>query len=343
MKQLLNTLYINTPDSYLTSEGNNVIIKVKNEVVGRLPLQNFEAIVTFGYSGASPSLMQKCLGQGISITFLSVTGRLKGRVVGEPTGNIYLRKTQFFSSEDDEASLRIAKNMIIGKVYNHRWIIERFIRDHGMQIDKDKFKNTSKNLKNGLKEVQQADTIDSLRGIEGSLATSYFSIFDDMIINQKEDFFYHGRSRRPPLDRLNALLSFSYSLLANECADALTANGLDPYEGFMHVDRPGRKSLALDMMEELRGVVADRFVLRLINKKEIHASDFICKPDGAYILTDDARKLFLSKWQNNKMTELEHPFLKEKIEWGLVPFAQSQLLARYLREDLDEYPPFMWK
>ena len=264
-------------------------------------------------------------------------------MVGEPTGNVYLRKTQFFNSENDAASLLIAKNMIIGKVYNHRWIIERFIRDHGMQIDRDKFKSISENLKNGLKDLQQVDTIDSLRGLEGSLANSYFSVFDDMIINQKDDFFYHGRSRRPPLDRLNALLSFSYSLLANECADALTTNGLDPYEGFMHVDRPGRKSLALDLMEELRGVIADRFVLRLVNKKEIHASDFVCKADGAYLLTDDARKSFLAKWQDNKISELEHPFLKEKIEWGLVPFAQAQLLARYLRGDLDEYPPFMWK
>lgn len=343
MRQLLNTLYVNTPDSYLASDGNNVIIKIKNNVVGRLPLQNFESIVTFSYSGVSPSLMQKCLEQGIRISFLSRSGRLKGRVVGEPRGNVYLRKTQFFNSENDAASLLIAKNMIIGKVYNHRWIIERFIRDHGMQIDKDKFKSISKELKEGLDNLQQVNTVDSLRGIEGALATSYFSIFDNMIINQKNDFFYHGRSRRPPLDRLNALLSFSYSLLANECADALTANGLDPYEGFMHVDRPGRKSLALDLMEELRGVIADRFVLRLVNKKEIHGSDFFCKPDGAYLLTDDARKLFLSKWQNNKMSVLEHPFLKEKIEWGLVPFAQAQLLARYLRGDLDEYPPFMWK
>lgn len=343
MRQLLNTLYINTPDSYLSSDGNNVVVKIKNNVVGRLPLQNFEAIVTFGYSGVSPSLMQKCLEQDISISFLSRTGRLKGRVVGEPTGNVYLRKTQFFNSENDAASLLIAKNMIIGKVYNHRWIIERFIRDHGMQIDRDKFKSISENLKNGLKDLQQVDTIDSLRGLEGSLANGYFSVFDDMIINQKDDFFYHGRSRRPPLDRLNALLSFSYSLLANECADALTTNGLDPYEGFMHVDRPGRKSLALDLMEELRGVIADRFVLRLVNKKEIHASDFVCKADGAYLLTDDARKSFLAKWQDNKTSELEHPFLKEKIEWGLVPFVQAQLLARYLRGDLDEYPPFMWK
>lgn len=343
MRQLLNTLYINSPDSYLSSDGNNVVVSQNKKIVGKVPLQNFEAIVTFGYAGVSPSLMQKCLEQGISISFMSPTGRLRGRVVGEPTGNVYLRKTQFLNSENTDASLLIARNFILGKVYNQRWIIERFIRDHGMQIDNDKFKRISMKLKDGLQEINSVDSIDSLRGIEGSLATDYFSIFDNMIINQKENFFYHGRSRRPPLDRVNALLSFSYSLLANECAVALTANGLDPYEGFMHVERPGRKSLALDLMEELRSIVADRFVLRLINKREIHAEDFLCKPNGAYLLKEDARKSFLAKWQTNKSVQLEHPYLKEKIEWGLVPFAQAQLLARYLRGDLDEYPPFLWK
>lgn len=343
MRQLLNTLYINSPDTYLSSDGNDVVVNQNKKVVGKLPLQNFEAIVTFGYAGVSPSLMQKCLEQGISISFMSTTGRLKGRVVGEPTGNVYLRKTQFLNSENADASLLIARNFILGKVYNQRWIVERFIRDHGMQIDVDKFKQISMKLKTGLQEINNADSMDSLRGIEGSLATDYFSIFNDMIINQKEDFFYHGRNRRPPLDRVNALQSFSYSILANECVAALIANGLDPYEGFMHVDRPGRRSLALDLMEELRSVVADRFVLRLINRKEIHAEDFICKPDGAYLLKDNARKIFLTKWQANKTIELTHPYLKEKIEWGLVPFSQAQLLARYLRGDLDEYPPFLWK
>lgn len=343
MKQLLNTLYVSTPDSYLSSEGNNVLVIIKNKLAGRVPLQNFEAIVTFGYAGVSPSLMQKCLEQGISISFLSKSGRLKGRVVGKPTGNIYLRKTQFSVAENERLTLPIARNFILGKVYNHRWIVERFIRDHGMQIDKAKFQKISYKLKAGLKDIKNAESLDSLRGIEGSLATDYFSIFDDMIINQKDDFFYHGRNRRPPLDRVNALLSFAYSLLATECSAALTSNGLDCYEGFMHVERPGRESLALDLMEELRGVVADRFIIRLINKNEIHVNDFIRKPDGAFLLTDDARKQFITKWESNKQNQLEHPFLKEKVEWGLVPFVQAQLLARYLRDDLDGYPPFLWK
>lgn len=212
-----------------------------------------------------------------------------------------------------------------------------------MQIDVERFRTISQRLKKGLDDIQSSISIDELRGIEGRLATDYYSIFDDMIINQKDDFYYHGRNRRPPLDRVNSLLSLAYSLLRVECASALAANGLDTYIGFMHVDRPGRESLALDLMEELRGVVADRFVLRLINKQMVHANDFIQKADGATIMTDEARKRFLTGWQKNKMVELNHPYLKEKIEWGLVPFAQAQLLARCIRGDTDGYAPFLWK
>lgn len=343
MRQLLNTLYINTPDAYLAADGNNVKVLIDQKCVGEVPLQNFESIVTFGYSGVSPALMQKCLDQGISISFISKSGYLKGRVVGKPTGNVYLRRTQYRLADTQTSSLEISKNFIIGKVYNQRWIVERYIRDHSMQIDLDQFRRVSETLKKGIEEIQNVGDIDELRGIEGNLATEYFSIFDQMIINQKENFFYHGRNRRPPLDRVNALLSLTYTLLSNECSSGLTANGLDPYVGFMHVDRPGRESLALDIMEELRGVMADRFVLKLVNKKMVHAEDFIEKENGAILLKDDARKMVLSEWQNSKSTAIEHPFLKEKVEWGLIPFVQAQLLARYLRGDLDGYPPFLWK
>ncbi|APG67114.1 type I-C CRISPR-associated endonuclease Cas1c [Lactobacillus delbrueckii subsp. lactis] len=343
MRQLLNTLYVNTPEAYLAADGNNVKVLIDQKCVGEVPLQNFESIVTFGYSGVSPGLMQKCLDQGISISFISKSGYLKGRVVGKPTGNVYLRRIQYRLADTQAASLEISKNFIIGKVYNQRWIVERYIRDHSFQIDADMFKKVSESLKNGIEEIRNAENMDVLRGVEGNLATDYFSIFDQMIINQKEDFFYHGRNRRPPLDRVNALLSLTYTLLGNECASGLIANGLDPYVGFMHVDRPGRESLALDLMEELRGVMADRFVLKLINKKMLHADDFVEKESGAILLKDGARKRVLAEWQNNKVTTIEHPFLKEKIEWGLIPFVQAQLLARYLRGDLDGYPPFLWK
>lgn len=343
MRQLLNTLYITTPNAYLAADGNNVKVMIGQQCAGEVPLQNFESIVTFGYSGVSPALMQKCLDQGIPITFISKSGYLKGRVVGKPTGNVYLRRIQYRLADIQTSALGISKNFIIGKVYNQRWIVERYIRDHSMQIDLEQFKRVSETLKKGIEEIQKVEDVDELRGIEGNLATEYFSIFDQMIINQKESFFYHGRNRRPPLDRVNALLSLTYTLLSNECASGLTANGLDPYVGFMHVDRPGRESLALDIMEELRGVMADRFVLKLINKKMVHAKDFIEKENGAVLLKDDARKMVLSEWQENKSATIEHPFLKEKIEWGLVPFVQAQLLARYLRGDLDGYPPFLWK
>ena len=343
MKQLLNTLYITMPETYLACSGNDIVIMLDQKCIAKLPMQNFESVVTFGYSGMSPSLMQKCLDAGIAVTFMSNSGHLRGRLVGKRIGNVYLRQGQYQIANDQSASLKIAKNFILGKVYNQRWIIERFLRDHPLQIDVERFRTISQRLKKGLDDIQSSISIDELRGIEGRLATDYYSIFDDMIINQKDDFYYHGRNRRPPLDRVNSLLSLSYSLLRVECASALAANGLDTYIGFMHVDRPGRESLALDLMEELRGVVADRFVLRLINKQMVHANDFIQKADGATIMTDEARKRFLTGWQKNKMVELNHPYLKEKIEWGLVPFAQAQLLARCIRGDTDGYAPFLWK
>lgn len=343
MRQLLNTLYVNTPNAYLASEGNNVKIIIDQDCVGQLPLQNFESIVTFGYAGASSGLMQKCLNQGIALSFMQPNGQIKGRVSGKPTGNVYLRRTQFRVADDDQAKLKLARNFILGKVFNQRWVIERFIRDHGMQVDQAKLKAVSVTLKDGLDKIQRAVDMESLRGIEGNLATEYFSVINDLIINQTEAFIFHDRSRRPPLDRVNALMSFAYSLLANECGGALIANGLDPYVGFIHVDRPGREGLALDLMEELRAVIADRFVLRMINLKILRSSDFKQSPDGAVLLTDEARKKFLTKWHENEQKTLQHPYLNEKIEWGLVPFAQSQLLARCLRGDLDEYPPFLWK
>lgn len=343
MRQLLNTLYVTAPDSYLASDGEDVEVIIDKKVMAKLPLQNFKAIVSFGYSGMSPSLMQKCLDHGIAVPFMTQNGRLKGRVVGKPTGNVYLRKTQFKVAMDEQASLKIAKNLILGKTYNQRWIIERFLRDHPLNGDRQRLKAASLDLKTGLQTILSAQTKNQLRGIEGNLATIYFSVFDDLIIRQKKDFYFKTRNRRPPLDFTNTLLSFSYSLLANDCAAALAANGLDPYVGFMHVDRPGRESLALDMMEELRAVMVDRFVLKLINLKIMTALDIVQKPNGACLLKEQARKKLITQWQNGKQIEITHPYLKEKMKWGLVPFIQAQLLARYLRGDLDEYPPFFWK
>ena len=343
MRKLLNTLYVTSKNRYLSLDGENVVILEDQEEIGRVPLHNLEGIVTFGYTGASPALMGACAQRDIGLSFMSGNGRFLARVTGEVKGNVTLRKQQYRMSEDKRISMEVARNCITGKVYNSRWILERAARDYPLRLDAEKLKEKSSFLAERLKEIRICENADKLLGLEGEAASMYFSVFDDLILQQKEDFYFHGRNRRPPLDNVNAMLSFAYSLLAGMCASALETVGLDPYVGFYHTDRPGRASLALDMMEELRGVVADRFVLTLINKKMIDGSGFITKENGAVIMGEEARKQFLTQWQNKKKELITHPFLGEKIEWGLVPYAQALLLARYIRGDLDTYPPFLWK
>lgn len=343
MRKLLNTLFVTQADIYLSLDGGNVVLLKDEEKVARIPLHNLESIVTCGYTGASPALMGYCAENNISIVFLTRNGRFVARVVGSSRGNVELRKKQYRLSDDEEASALIAQNFIIGKIFNNKWIIERMTRDYPLRIDVDQFKKISKQLSEIMQEVRQCEDLQTLRGWEGQAAYHYNRIFDDMILQQKDMFKFNIRTRRPPLDNVNAMLSFAYTLLANDTAHALETVGLDAYVGFLHRDRPGRISLALDVMEELRGTYADRFVLSLINKKVINDKDFFKKENGAVIMTDDARKKFLSAWQQKKQERITHPYLGEKIEWGLVPYAQSLLLARYLRGDLDEYPPFLWK
>ncbi|MFZ7131153.1 MAG: type I-C CRISPR-associated endonuclease Cas1c [Eubacteriales bacterium] len=343
MKRLLNTLFITQPDVYLSLDGDNIVLKKSQEKIGRLPLHNLESIVSFGYTGASPTLMGYCADRNISIVFLTINGRFLARVIGKSKGNVLLRKKQYHLSENDDLSISIARNFIIGKIYNNKWILERMTRDYPLRIDITQFKEASKQLSQIIVEVRSCKDLENLRGWEGQAAVTYNKLFDQMILQQKEDFYYKIRSRRPPLDNVNAMLSFAYTLLANDTASALESVGLDAYVGFMHQDRPGRVSLALDIIEELRGVYADRFVISLINKKIINNEDFFKKENGAVIMTDEGRKKFISSWQNKKQDKITHPFIGEKISWGLVPYAQSLLLARYLRGDLDEYPPFLWK
>ncbi|TGA97525.1 type I-C CRISPR-associated endonuclease Cas1 [Sporolactobacillus shoreae] len=343
MKKLLNTLYITQPDTYLSLDGDNIVLSRERERIGRLPLHNLESIVAFGYTGASPALMGYCAERNISISFLTMNGRFLARVIGKSRGNVVLRKQQYRVSDNEEGSAAIAKNFIVGKVYNHKWILERMTRDYPLRINVSDFKKVSGVLSLLIKEIRECDDLERLRGLEGQAATSYYNLFDNMILQQKDDFIFKGRSRRPPLDNVNAMLSFAYTLLANDMTSALEGVGLDAYVGFLHRDRPGRASLALDAMEELRGVYADRFVLSLINKKGVHGDDFLKKENGAVIMTDEARKNFLKAWQNKKQEKITHPFLGEKISWGLVPHVQASLLARFLRNDFDEYPPFLWK
>lgn len=343
MKKLLNTLYITTPDRYLSLDGENIVISADHHEIARMPLHNLERIMAFGCAGASPALMGKCVSESRELVFMTRSGRFLARAEGEVNGNVLLRRTQYRIADDPEKSLKIARNIIAAKLYNSRWTLERTMRDHEMRIDLTLFEEKSAYLQNAIQSAMCAPDADTLRGIEGEAASVYFSVFDEMILQQKDAFRFTGRSRRPPLDRVNALLSFAYSLCTGMCTSALEAVGLDPYVGFMHSDRPGRRSLALDMVEEFRALMCDRFVLTLINKRTISADQFDEKEDGAVLLNDDGRRTFLTAWQKRKDDEIRHPFLDEKVQWGMLPYAQALLLSRYLRSDLDTYPPFLWK
>ena len=343
MKKLLNTLYVTSPDGYLSLDGENIVILDKDAEIGRIPLHNLEGIVSFGYRGASPALMGGCANRNISLCFLSPHGKFLARVTGGVRGNVILRKKQYEVSENPSISIGISRNCILGKVYNARWVLERATRDHSLQIDVGKVKHASSILAKSLKNIEECEEMDKLRGYEGEAASIYFGVFNELILQQKKDFIFTGRNKRPPLDKVNAMLSFVYTLLTNMISSALETVGLDPYVGFLHRDRPGRVSLALDLIEELRPVLADRFVLTLINKKMVVKKDFEKREDGAVIMNDLARKKLLTEWQNKKKDIITHPYLGEKVEWGMIPFVQSMLLARYLRGDIEEYPPFFWK
>lgn len=343
MRQLLNTLFVTSEDIYLSLDGENVVANRDGEAVARYPLHTLQSIVSFSYSGASPALMGACAQRDVSLAFCTPRGRFLARVCGPTQGNVLLRRMQYRVADDPAQSCRIARNMIFGKVSNARRSIERTRRDHALRIDDERFAAVSAQLQGLLPQIAAETSPESLRGLEGAGAAVYFGVLDDMILQGKETFYFRERSRRPPLDAFNAMLSFAYSLLTHDCASALESVGLDAYVGYLHRDRPGRESLALDLMEELRPCFADRFVLTLVNNRVLNRSDFSTQESGAVLLTDAGRKKFLQKWQERKKETITHPFLEEKIPWGLVPYLQSLLLARHLRGDLDEYSPFLWK
>lgn len=343
MRQLLNTLYIFSEDIYLSLDGENVVAGRGKEPVARYPLHTLQDIIVFSYAGASPALLGACAARQIGFAFCSPQGKFLARVCGENTGNVLLRRAQYRAADDEALCCRIGRNMIFGKLFNARWSVERTRRDHAPRIDGEKLAAASAQLDALLPRVKEETSAEQLRGLEGVGAAAYFGVFDEMILGDRETFFFHGRNRRPPLDAVNAMLSFAYSLLAHSCASALESVGLDAYVGFVHRDRPGRASLALDLMEELRPCVADRFVLTLINNRMVKAADFIHMESGAVLLTDEGRRVFVKKWQEKKKETLIHPYLREKLAWGMIPYIQALLLARYLRGDLDAYPPFLWK
>lgn len=343
MKILGNTLYVTTADAYLSLDGENVVIQKGGDELRRIPLHNLDGIVAFGYTGASPALMGACAERGVALTFLTMHGRFLARVCGMEQGNVLLRRQQYRTSDSPIQSAGIARGFITGKLFNSRWVIERATRDYALRLDTEKMKRVSAILAEAVRDLQSTANLEEIRGIEGEAASRYFSVLDEMILQQKGQFFFRERNRRPPTDNVNAMASFVYTLLAHDTASALETVGLDPYVGFLHRDRPGRLSLALDLMEEFRPVLADRFVLTLINTRQVTGEGFVQKEDGAVFMDDKTRKVILTAWQQKKQEKITHPLLGEKMEWGLIPYAQALLLARYLRGDIDAYPPFLWK
>lgn len=343
MRHLLNTLFVTSEDIYLSVENENIVAQREGLIIQRIPLLNLENIFYFGYKGASPALLGACAKRNIGFCFLSPYGRFLARVCGRSHGNVLLRKAQYRLSEQEPEKCKIARYMLTGKICNARTTLMRTLRDHPLSVNQDQFTQTVAMLRTSIRELPKATTLDELRGIEGNAAHLYFSIFDEMILVDKKSFYMKERNKRPPLDRLNALLSFAYTLLAHDCASALETVGLDSYVGFLHSDRPGRESLALDLMEELRSLFADRFIISLINNRVISAKMFNKTESGAVWLNDEGRKLLLKQWQERKREVIMHPFIQEKIPWGLVPYVQSLLLAKYIRNDLDGYPAFIGK
>lgn len=343
MRHLLNTLYVLSQDAYLSLKGENVESVFQDGSKRCIPLHTLEEIVCFSYKGASPALMGECAKRGILLSFYSPNGQYLCDTGANAKGNVLLRRTQYRWADDEAKCLEVSRNFILGKLHNSKYLLLHYLRDHPFQIDEKRVAEKTNNLSRYIEEVQRAASIDSVRGVEGKAAAEYFQVFDELVLQNKDTFRFQARNRRPPCDPLNCLLSFSYSLLANDCSAALRSVGLDPFVGFLHTDRPARHSLALDLMEEMRSVFADRFVLTLVNNRIVNETSFERELDGAIRLDENARKRILTEWQLRKKDEITHPFLKEKVPWGLVPYVQSLLLARCLRGDITGYPPFFWK
>jgi CRISPR-associated protein Cas1 len=336
MKKMLNVLYVTSPDARLSKEGETIVVSIGDEKKLQVPIHTLEGVVTFGYIGASPAIMNLCAERGVGLSFHNEYGKFLARVQGPVQGNVLLRKAQYRFADDSKKCLDISKNIVTAKILNSKNILARAERDHGSKVA-----DTIEKLKYALKGMDGIDNLDSLRGLEGDCARQYFSVFNEMIVQQKEDFEFNGRNKRPPTDRMNALLSFLYTMLAHDVRSALESVGLDPYVGFMHQDRPGRASLALDIMEEFRQFFSDRIALSMINKKQLNKNDFVEKENGTILLNKDSKKILLEAIHNRKKEEITHPFLNEKIQVGLLPYAQALLMARFLRGDLDAYPPFI--
>lgn len=341
MKKLLNTLYITTQGSYLHRDGETVEVRVERETRGRIPIHTLSEIICFGQVSCSPPLMGLCAERGVNLAFLSEHGRFWARVQGPVSGNILLRRAQYRAADDGETTRSLAEAQISAKIANSRGVLLRGAREARSDEDREALEGAAAQLANCLRQVGRQDNLDSLRGKEGEAARIYYGVFNRLI--RAEGFEFSGRNRRPPRDPVNALLSFAYVLLSSQMVGALEGVGLDPAAGFLHRERPGRPSLALDMIEPMRAPLADRFVLSLINLRQVQPKGFSTTASGAVEMDEKTRKIFLTAWEERKHEELQHPFLGEKFSLGLLPHAQALLLARHLRGDLDAYPPYFWK
>lgn len=342
MRPLQNTLYVLTPDSYLFWENECIGIRVGGEEKVRVPAHTIESILCFGNATVSTPLIRFCGQKGISLSFLSENGQFYGRIYGPVSGNILLRQQQFLSCSDPIACTRHASGFLCGKLLNEKNMLLRAARETPDPQSADRLRQAADTIAEMAGMLTQDASADSLRGLEGAAAQAYFACFDDMLRAKDTQLRFVQRSRRPPKNEVNAVLSFVYMLLKNDMQAALEAVGLDPACGFLHTLRPGRPALALDLMEELRAPLCDRFVLALFNRGQLRAKDF-SNEAGQFSISENSRKTILSSWQARKRETIQHPFLKEKIPIGVIPFAQATLLARTLRGDLDDYPPFIWR
>jgi CRISPR-associated protein Cas1 len=340
MKKHLNTLFVTTQGAYLAKEGETVAVRVEKKIRLRLPIHTLAGIVCFGNVGCSPFLMGFCAEREVSISFLTEHGRFLARVLGPVSGNVLLRREQYRRADDPAFSALMAQAFVNGKVANSRALLNRVLRDHPDKLDNEAVSKAVNHLTGLLKSLSRDLALDEVRGKEGDAAHVYFSVFDHLITRNKDDFFFHRRSRRPPLDLVNCLLSFLYTLIMHDVRSALECTGLDPAVGFLHRDRPGRPSLALDMMEEFRPL-ADRMALALINRGQLQAKDFVVSEGGGVRMKDKGRKTLLTAYQERKQEVVLHPFLEEKMPLGLFFHTQALLLARFLRGDLDGYPPMI--
>jgi CRISP-associated protein Cas1 len=343
MKKYLNTLFVTTQGAYLSKEGKTVVISVDRETKLQIPINAIWGIICFGQVSMSPYLMGFCAENKVSVSFLTEQGHFLASIQGKISGNVLLRREQYRRADDTVYSAQIAKTILIGKIANCRTVLQRALRDHADKVDSNELTLASKQLSLYLNQIQNTDILDELRGIEGAAANSYFNVFDNLIIAQKNDFKFNKRNRRPPLDEVNCLLSFLYTLLMHDVRSALESVGLDSCVGFLHRDRPGRPGLALDIIEEFRPFLADRLTLSLINREQIRKKDFKRMESGAVFMKDDIRKEILVAYQKRKQEEMMHPYLKEKVQVGLLFYIQALLLARHLRGDIDGYPVFIWK